>query len=154
MGGVGPDVTDIEVSPHGGKHSQSGYRFDLIDAPAMLVLAGILHQGCAKYGDDNWRGISVKAHLNHVIMHAMAYLAGDAQDDHLGHLLCRAMMALATALRGGPSRAAMTGADMIEARDVQAMFYHRLAEQVRPAIAAVIPTERPSDSDLRGVQRG
>ena len=47
-----------------------------------------------KYGVDNWRKIGVESHLNHLLMHVFAYLAGDTQDEHLEHALCRAMMAV------------------------------------------------------------
>jgi hypothetical protein len=35
-------------------------------------------------------------------MHILAYLAGDKQDDHLGHAFCRMMFALGVELQGGP----------------------------------------------------
>lgn len=91
---VGP--TDAKVTNDvGGEQSPLPYRFDLIDAKAMFVLAGVLALGAEKYGEDNWRKLSTKEHLNRVLCHVYAYLAGDRQDDHLGHALCRAMMALA-----------------------------------------------------------
>jgi hypothetical protein len=92
--GVGPDAP-LETNDRGGKQSASPYRFDLIDAKAIFELAAVLKRGADKYGVDNWRAIPTESHLNHMIQHAYAYLAGDTSDDHLAHALCRAMMALA-----------------------------------------------------------
>lgn len=74
-------------------------RFDLIDGPAMFEMAHVLHQGAVKYGENNWRGIPVEDHINHLIMHAYAYLSGDTSDHHLSHILCRAMFAQAVKIQ-------------------------------------------------------
>lgn len=93
--GVGPDAP-IQVNEQGGKQSATPYRFDLLDAPAMFRLAEVLAYGATKYGDNNWRAIPVQDHINHALQHVFAYQAGDGSDDHLGHALCRMMMAVAT----------------------------------------------------------
>ena len=101
------DIAEI-VAPHaevvynerGAGQSKTDVRFDLIDGPALFAMAGVLHTGAEKYGENNWRGIDVPDHLNHLIMHAYAYLAGDDSDDHLSHIMCRAMFAQAVALQG------------------------------------------------------
>lgn len=93
--GVGPDAPTV-VNEHGGKQSQVLYRFDLVDPIAMFEMTKVLKKGADKYGkDENWRKIPVKDHLNHLLIHVYAYLAGDTQDDHLSHALCRAMFAVA-----------------------------------------------------------
>jgi len=92
--GVGPDAP-MSVNEIGGKQSASPYRFDLLDGPAMFQLAGILSQGAQKYGDENWRLIPARDHVNHCLQHLFAWLSGDKQDDHLGHALCRALFAVA-----------------------------------------------------------
>lgn len=93
--GVGKDA-EIVVNEYGGKQSKVEYRFDLLDPLAMFEITKVLKEGCDKYGDDeNWRRISVKDHLNHLLIHVYAYLAGDRQDKHLSHAMCRAMFALA-----------------------------------------------------------
>lgn len=84
-----------EVNEKGASQSRSPYRFDLLDPSAMFEMTKVLKEGADKYGVDNWRGISVRDHLNHLLIHAYAYLAGDNSDDHLSHLMCRAMFALA-----------------------------------------------------------
>ena len=95
--GVGANALTVE-SPNGAKQSHSPYRMDLMPPLATLAVAGVLAPGAIKYGENNWRGLPVKDHLNHALVHVMAFLAGDTQDDHLGHFACRAMMALETYL--------------------------------------------------------
>lgn len=95
---VGPDVPVI-TNEHGGSQSQANVRFDLIDAKAMFEMAKVLDHGAKKYGANNWRLIAVEDHLNHLLMHAYAYLAGDRTDDHLSHALCRATFALGVSLQ-------------------------------------------------------
>jgi hypothetical protein len=93
--GVGKDAETV-VNEYGGKQSKVEYRFDLLDPLAMFEITKVLKEGFDKYGDDeNWRRISVKDHLNHLLIHVYAYLAGDRQDEHLSHAMCRAMFALA-----------------------------------------------------------
>ena len=97
---AGPNA-EVIYNEKGAGQSKTDVRFDLIDAPALFQMAGVLHTGAEKYGENNWRGIDVPDHLNHLIMHAYAYLAGDRTDDHLSHIMCRAMFAQAVALEGG-----------------------------------------------------
>lgn len=92
IAGVGPDAP-TEIKPNGAKQSDSPYRLDLIPPKALLNTAAILKQGAVKYGENNWRGLSVEDNLNHALVHIYAYLASDRQDDHLGHALCRMMFA-------------------------------------------------------------
>jgi len=90
-----PIITNAE----GGKQSATIYRCDLFDASAMLGISAVLHKGAEKYGEDNWRNLSVEENLNHLLMHVYAYLSGDNSDDHLSHAACRAIFALAKQLR-------------------------------------------------------
>jgi dATP/dGTP diphosphohydrolase len=94
---VSPDAPTI-TNEHGGSQSDVDVRFDLIDAKAMFAMAGVLDHGAKKYGANNWRLIPVEDHLNHLLMHTFAYLAGDTTDDHLSHILCRATFACGVAL--------------------------------------------------------
>lgn len=98
--GVGKGVETI-TNELGGKQSKVSYRFDLLDAKSMFEMTKVLHEGAIKYGEDNWRLISVQEHLNHLIIHAYAYLAGDKSDEHLSHILCRAMFAQGVELQKG-----------------------------------------------------
>ncbi|MCM3257042.1 DUF5664 domain-containing protein [Paenibacillus lautus] len=92
--GVGKDAPTV-TNEQGGKQSEVLYRFDLLDPLAMFEMTKVLKYGAEKYGADNWRRIPVEEHLNHMIIHAYAYLAGDNTDEHLSHIMCRAMFAQA-----------------------------------------------------------
>lgn len=93
VAGVGPD-SPVAVNDRGGKQSHSPYRADLLPARAVLSVSEVLSQGAAKYGEDNWRKIAARDHVNHALVHLFAWLAGDGQDDHLQHAACRLLMAL------------------------------------------------------------
>lgn len=95
---VSPDAPTT-TNERGGSQSLVEVRFDLIDGSAMFEMAKVLHQGAIKYGEDNWRLIEVNDHLNHLLMHTYAYLAGDKTDEHLSHILCRATFALGVSLK-------------------------------------------------------
>lgn len=91
----------ITTNEQGGSQSHIPVRFDLIDGKALFEMAKVLHTGAEKYGANNWRKIDVKDHLNHLIMHAYAYLSGDRSDEHLSHIMCRAMFAQAVDIESG-----------------------------------------------------
>lgn len=99
--GVGKDAPTV-VNDKGGKQSKVLYRYDLLDPKAMFEMTKVLAEGAIKYGEDNWRDIDVRDHLNHMIIHAYAYLAGDKSDDHLSHIMCRAMFAQAVEIQENP----------------------------------------------------
>lgn len=89
----------VVTNEKGAKQSATAYRMDLMPPLATLAVAEVLKYGADKYGENNWHGIPVKDHLNHLLIHLFAYLTGDKQDDHLEHMACRAMMALEIARR-------------------------------------------------------
>lgn len=95
--GVGKDAPTV-VNGNGAKQSITLYRADLFPPLAYLHIAAILKTGAEKYGVNNWRGIVVNDHINHALIHLAAHLAGDTQDDHLGHAACRLVMALEIAI--------------------------------------------------------
>jgi len=94
--GLSPDA-EIVTNEHGGKQSKAEYAFHLCDYDALFKLAEVLQYGASRYARDNWRKIPAEEHFNHMTIHALAYLKGNRQDDHLGHMFCRAMMFYATA---------------------------------------------------------
>lgn len=98
--GMGTDAPTT-INEQGGKQSKLDYRFDLIDPLPLFKLAEILSSGADKYGKWNWRRISVEDNLNHALSHIFAYLAGDRQDDHLGHAFCRLMFAISVDMTPG-----------------------------------------------------
>jgi hypothetical protein len=112
--GLSPDA-EIVTNEKGAMQSATPYRFDLIDAKAMFKLAEVLAYGAKRYAPDNWRGISASDHYNHLMQHLNAWKAGDTQDDHLGHALCRAMMLCAVV--EAEEEAQLKRASFIEALD-------------------------------------
>jgi hypothetical protein len=92
--GVSKDVPKT-VNEQGGGQSEVSYGFDCLDPKAMFAMTEALEEGRKEYGKNNWRKISVEDHINHMLIHIFAYMAGDTQDDHLGHAMCRAMFAKA-----------------------------------------------------------
>lgn len=89
----------ITINEKGGGQSRSLYRMDLLDPKALLETAKVLKEGADKYGAENWRLIDVDDHLNHALIHIYAYLAGDKSDEHLSHVVCRALFALGVTLQ-------------------------------------------------------
>lgn len=97
--GIGKD-SPIVTNEKGGSQSALGYRLDLIDPLTLFRLASILDEGARKYGEYNWKKIKLSDNLNHALAHIFAYLAGDTQDDHLGHAFCRLHFVLSQHLAG------------------------------------------------------
>lgn len=97
--GVGKDARVIDAG-NGAVQSELPYAFKHLDPLALFAMAGVMYEGTKKYGlpADNWHRINVEDHLNHMLSHAYAWLAGDRTDDHLAHMACRAMGALQVSL--------------------------------------------------------
>lgn len=98
MPDLGKDAP-VCVNESGGKQSALDVSLVRVPPHALIAVGKVLASGAKKYPDDadgtpNWHRIDVRDHLNHMLTHAMAYLAGDTQDDHLEHMACRALMAL------------------------------------------------------------
>lgn len=87
--------TDTTVtSTLGGSQSKTLCRFDLLPAEALFEVAFVLALGAEKYGEDNWKLIPVKEHINHALQHLYAYLAKDETENHLANAACRVLFAL------------------------------------------------------------
>lgn len=67
----------------------------------LLIIGKVLKEGADKYEANNWRLIPQESHLNHAIIHYIAYVLGDSSDDHLAHFATRLMMAYATKVTPG-----------------------------------------------------
>ena len=104
IAGVEPDAPVVE-NAGGGKQSDTPYGFHLLPVSALFDAAKVAKYGADKYGETfenrNYVKIPVNDHLNHAIQHVYAYLAGDQQDDHLGHAIVRLMFAYDVAQRNG-----------------------------------------------------
>ena len=94
--GVEPDAPVVE-NDNGGKQSDTPYGFHLLPVSALFDAARVAKYGADKYGETfdkrNYTKIPTIEHLNHAIQHVYAFLAGDTQDDHLGHAIVRLMFA-------------------------------------------------------------
>jgi hypothetical protein len=93
--GIREDVP-LEETANGAVQSSFPYKFANIPPEAMFALARVLDYGVQKYCKDgtdttepNMRKIEVKDHINHAIGHLYAFLAGEWNEDHLSHALCR-----------------------------------------------------------------
>lgn len=95
--GVGPHE-EILTTHNGYRTSRVPYRMDLMPAKALLHLSEIMCEGAKTHGEANWKNGSMNDHLNKMLVHAFAYLAGDRSDDHVGHLAWRAVAALEISL--------------------------------------------------------
>lgn len=102
INGVGQDAP-ITTNKNGGKQSDCPYAFDLIPPEAMFMLAQVLGYGAKRYAPNNWRLIPRHEHLRHMLTHIFAYMAGDTQDDHLGHAMCRMAMLVSVPEEAGHS---------------------------------------------------
>jgi len=94
--GVEPDAPVVE-NANGGKQSDTPYGFHLLPVSALFDAAKVAKYGADKYGETfdkrNYTKIDTIEHLNHAVQHIYAFLAGDKQDDHLGHAIVRLMFA-------------------------------------------------------------
>lgn len=94
--GVEPDAP-VVTNKNGGKQSKTPYGFHLLPISALFDAAKVAKEGADKYGetfnDRNYIKIATEDHLNHALQHIYAFLAGDKQDDHLGHAIVRLMFA-------------------------------------------------------------
>lgn len=80
------------VKHHNGVSDENG---------AIVDIAKVLQEGAKKYKPNNWRLIPQEEHINHALIHYIAHLMGDTQDEHLDHCMCRLMMAYATSKSEG-----------------------------------------------------
>lgn len=82
-----------------GDKAQLGFAISELEPDEMqatIRIAKVLQIGADRYEPNNWRLIPEESHINHALIHIIAHLAGDRQDEHLDHALCRLMMAYAT----------------------------------------------------------
>ena len=87
----------VVTNENGAKQTDLQARFDLLPALAIARVAQVLYHGAEKYGEENWRGLSVAECHNHTIGHAIGYNNSEDLED-LAHAACRALMTLEIAL--------------------------------------------------------
>jgi hypothetical protein len=85
---------EIVTNDRGGSQSNIGVRYDLIPGSVIREIALILSAGAERYGDDNWKLIPARDHINHAINHLFLWLDGDRTENHLGNAACRYLFAV------------------------------------------------------------
>jgi hypothetical protein len=83
----------VVTNENGAKQSEIWGRWDLLPARAIEEVARVMSVGAKKYGEENWRGLSVAEIHNHTIRHAVNFNRTNELED-LSHAACRALMAL------------------------------------------------------------
>lgn len=96
---VDPSHAKTLTEANGARQSKLDYAVGSADPLATLAMAKVQAEGDAKYGKDNWRGISEADHLAHALTHIALHRAGDQDEAHLAHALTRLHMAMAVHLR-------------------------------------------------------
>jgi hypothetical protein len=85
---------ELDVYQTGAKRSKLVERYDLLSPIGLQRAAKAAAEGARKYGDfNNEGGLGVSVYLNHALAHIFAYLAGNRDEDHLGHLAWNALFA-------------------------------------------------------------
>jgi hypothetical protein len=77
-----------------GKQSHLDADYTLLPPTATRLVAECLAYGERKYGEGNFRRISIKDHLNHAVAHVFEHLSSDNTEDHLIHAATRLLLAL------------------------------------------------------------
>lgn len=85
---------------NGVKHDVGKLRLDLLPPEAVRALAEVLTMGAAKYGPNNWRGVSVERYEAAMLRHWLAWKEGEKTDaesglPHLAHVLANAAFLVA-----------------------------------------------------------
>ena len=106
-------MDSIDVNEKGGKQSAVSERCDLLPPRALLAAARVLAQGAAKYGEENWRLLPVKDHVNHAIRHLLLSRTDDTSEPHLEHAACRILFALDEVLRAEEAQQQDTGSPTV-----------------------------------------
>lgn len=78
----------------GGSQAFVSARFDCIPPVVLRLLAQCLGYGARTYGDENWKKIPQKDHLNHAMNHINEWRAGDRSEPHLVNAMARITFAL------------------------------------------------------------
>ena len=84
---------EVITNANGAKQSKINGRFDLLPSLAVKEVAMVLAEGEAKYGKDNWKGLSIDEINNHVYNHLLDYQQEPNLED-LSHAATRILMAL------------------------------------------------------------
>lgn len=92
-----PYTNEVYVAPSGARSSEQKPRYDLIPLVALEREAKRMAEGAKAHGELNYlKGrndpIYIRERANHLLDHALKYLAGDTSTDHLSAIRCNAGM--------------------------------------------------------------
>lgn len=90
------------INEKGAKESKLNVRFDLLPMDALLEVSEVLHTGAEKYGENNWRNLSVETNINHAFYHLASGMCYPVHSKrliaNLRNAACRVLFALELAL--------------------------------------------------------
>lgn len=92
-----PKVVERDIFPQDQEKDECRYFLRSGLAGALLEVAEVLTSGAMKHPNETWRDIPTEEHLARAMRHTLKYCDGDRLEDHLSHIACRALMALACA---------------------------------------------------------
>lgn len=83
----------------GSKDDSGKARTDLLPVAALVEVSRVFEFGAGKYGEYNWKGLSVSRLYGAALRHLFAWWRGQDDDDetgrsHLAHAACCVLMAL------------------------------------------------------------
>lgn len=90
-----PVEPKVETFSSGAKRSTSKPPYTWISVELLKRVAAVWQAGAVKYGKGNWQkgGEDFISDIpNHCLEHLYSFLAGDATEDHLAHLVCNVQM--------------------------------------------------------------
>lgn len=92
-----PKVVERDIFPQEKEKDECRYYLRSGLPGALLEVAEVLTSGAAKHPNETWRDIPAEEHLARAMRHILKYCDGDRLEEHLSHIACRALMALACA---------------------------------------------------------
>lgn len=90
------DIADFMITGEHDYLDDAMVVLEFNDIQRLVRIAKVLQYGADRYEPNNWRLIPQESHINHALIHILAEILGDTQDDHIDHALCRLMMAICT----------------------------------------------------------
>ena len=85
---------ETTTNANGGKQAHVRARMDQIPAECLLLLGECLATGLERYGEGNWKKLTLEENLNHAMVHITRHRMGDMTEPHLVNALARINFAL------------------------------------------------------------